>query len=286
MAPILKLSQKALLASVEELATNSAHGVAFHRGLGNPLHITSSTPLTAYLNNELVEDFSRRAYAKPNFAVVAHGASHEELSKWVQEFFGDLETGTPLANLASARKESVVYYGGEERIAHGSGNNMIIAFPGSGSFPGPDYRPEILVLAALLGGESSIKWSPGLSLLAQATADLSQAHIKTFNSTYSRGGLLQISISGGAQHVRLASYQVTKALRSVASGDFSKEDFKRAVAAAKFKALDAGHNTMESIELAGVELILDEKAHKIDEIGKSIENVTQEQLQKVKTGNY
>lgn len=282
VAPIIKISHKALLADVGALASNSAHGVAFHRGLGNPLHPTSSNPLTTYLNNESIHAFSRKAYAKPNFAVVANGASHEEVSRWVHEFFGDLENGTPLVNLQFTKKEPIKYYGGEERIAHGSGNAMIIAFPGSGSFPGSAYRPEILVLAALLGGESSIKWSPGFSLLAQATVDFPQAHVKTFNSTYSGGGLLQISISGNAKDVKLVTYRVTKVLRSVASGNFSEEDFKRAVAAAKFNVLHVGYNIKEFTELIGVDLVAGEKAYQVDEIAKSIQNVTQDQLQKVR----
>lgn len=158
---------------------------------------------------------------------------------------------------------------------------MIIALPGSGSFTGAAYKPEISVLAALLGGESSIKWSPGFSLLAQATSDISQAHINTSHSTYSDAGLLHISISGTADHIRAASIKVANLLKSLASGNFSGDDFKKAVAAAKFKALDAGQNIGEGIELTGAGLVRGEKAYQIDEVGKSIQSVTEQQLKKV-----
>jgi ubiquinol-cytochrome c reductase core subunit 2 len=80
---VIKLNQKKLLGSPVDLAVNSAHGVAFHHGLGTPLHPTSSTPVTKYLSEESVKTFSSAAYAKSNIAVVANGASHTDLSKWV-----------------------------------------------------------------------------------------------------------------------------------------------------------------------------------------------------------
>jgi ubiquinol-cytochrome c reductase core subunit 2 len=240
-------------------------------------------PLTTYLNHERVRAFSQRAYAKNNFAIVANGVSHEDLSKWVQEFFWDWKTSTSEVDLPPVENKPSKYYGGEERIAHGSGDSMIIAFPGSGSFTGSAYKPEISVLAALLGGQSSIKWSPGFSLLARATAAFPQAHIKTFHSTYSDAGLLQISISGNADHIRPASHEVVKTLNSVAAGNFSQEDFKKAVAAAKFNTLDAGQDIREGLELAGGGLVNGGNVYQIDEVAKSIERVTEEQLKKVCT---
>lgn len=281
VVPTIKLSHKTLLADVGELASNSAHGIAFHRGLGTPLHPTSSTPLTTYLDHEIIRYFSRSAYAKSNFAVVANGTSHEELSRWVHEFFEDSKDSERLLHPRDIRAEPTKYYGGEERIAHASGNSVVIALPGSGPFTGTAYKPEIAVLAALLGGESSIKWSTGFSLLAHATKEFPLAHTKTFHSTYSDAGLLQISISGNARQVRLASFKVAKLLRSLESGNFSKDDFRRAVAAAKFQALDAGYTIGEGIELTGAALVNSGKAYQIDDVGKSIEGVTEEQIKEV-----
>lgn len=278
--PVIKLSQKALLANTAEMAVNSAYGIAFHRGLGIALHPTSSTPITKYLHEESLREYSEVAYARPNFAVVANGASHTDLSKWMNEFFSDSPSSVPphIPQLYTAPSK---YHGGEERIAHGSGNNMVIAFPGSSSFTGGAYKPETLVLAALLGGESTIKWSSGFSLLSKISASHPHARITTTHSTYSDAGLLSIAISGKAEHINSASKEVVKTLKAIASGNVNQEDIKRAIAAAKFKALDAGQTIAAGLELTGAGLIQGGKAFQIDEVGKSISGVTEDQVKKV-----
>ena len=269
-----------MLGSPAEFAMNSAHGVAFHRGLGNSLHPSSSTPMTKYLNENSLHQYSRIAYAKSNFAVVANGAGHQELSKWINEFFTELEQSPP-QDFPSNSTESSKYYGGEERIAHDSGNAMIIAFPGSGSATGSSYKPESQVLAALLGGQSNIKWTPGFSLLSKATAAYPKVHIATTHHSYSDAGLLTISISGDADQIRQASQEVVKAIKSVAAGNVSTEVIKKAVATAKFKALESGQNMDTGIELTGAGLVQGGKAFQIDELGKSIDTVTEDQVNKV-----
>ena len=264
-----------------ELAINSAHGVAFHRGLGTPLHPSSSTPMTKYLNEQYLEAYSHAAYAKSNFAVVANGTSHEELSKWVGEFFTD-SPNSPPSDVPAVDIAPSTYYGGEERIAHDSANTIILAFPGSASFTAGSYKPEISVLATLLGGSSNIKWSPGFSLLSKVSAAHSRAHITTTHASYSDAGLLCISISGDANHVKAASKDVVKTLKSIAAGEFSQEDIKKAVASAKFEALEAGQNIAAGLELTGAGLIQGGKAFQIDALGKSIDSVTENQVKKVR----
>ena len=277
---VIKLSQKSLLADVTALAVNSAHGVAFHRGLGTALHPSSSTPLTKYLTPERLKAYSQAAYAKSNFAVVANGASHENLAKWVGEFFTDSPNSAP-SNVPAIDNTPSKYYGGEERIAHDSGNVMILAFPGSSSFTGRSYKPEISVLATLLGGRSSIKWSPGFSLLSRVSENHPHVHISTSHAAYSDSGLLCISMTGDAGSVREASKSVVKALKSIANGEISKEDFKKAVASARFNALESGQNIDAGLELTGAGLVHGGKAHQIDEVGKGLESVTEDQIRKV-----
>ena len=262
------------------MAINSAHGVAFHRGLGIALHPTSSTPLTKYLNEENIEAFSHAAYAKHNIAVVANGANHADLSKWVGEFFTDLRDSAP-SGIPPLNTSPSKYYGGEERIAHDSGNNMIIAFPGSSSYTGGTYKPEISVLAALLGGESTIKWSSGFSLLSKAVAAYPHVHVTTTHNTYSDAGLLSISLSGNARGIHQASKEVIKTLKAIASGNVEKEDIKKAIASAKFKALEAGQNVETGLEATGAGLVQNGKAFQIDEVGKSIGGVTEDQVKEV-----
>ena len=279
--PSVKVSQKDLLASPLALALNSAHGVAFHRGLGTPLHPTSSAPLSRYLSAQRLQAFSRSAYAKPNFAVVANGASHKDFGNWVKQFFTD-SPSVPPKSLPSTESPSTKYYGGEERIAHDGGNAMILAFNGSPSFTaGSAYKPEFQVLASLLGGQSSIKWTPGFSLLAQAEASSPSIHVETTNATYSDAGLLYVSITGSAQGVAVAAANAVTAIRKVASGEVAAEDVKKAVANAKFKALEEGQNIAAGLELTGSGLINEGKAHQIDEVGKGIDGVKAEAVQKV-----
>lgn len=277
---VMRLSQHAMLANTTHMAINSAYGLAFHRGLGTPLHSTSSTPITKYLHEESLEEFSKVAYARPNFAVVANGTSHTDLSKWMNEFFTDSPSSIP-GGLPQLYTVPSKYYGGEERIAHDSGNNMVIAFPGSSAFTGGAYKPEVSVLATLLGGESAIKWSSGFSLLSKIPASNPHVHITTNHNTYSDAGLLSILISGNAGQIKGASADVVKTLKAIASGSVKQEDINKAIAAAKFKALDAGQTIEAGLELTGAGLIQGGKAFQIDDVGKSISGVTEDQVKKV-----
>ena len=269
-----------MLGNSSQLANDSVHAVAFHRGLGNPLHPLSHLPTKKYLSPEGLKAYSEGAYAKPNFAVVANGANHEDLTKWVSQFFAD-SPGAPPKGLPQPGKSPTGYYGGEERIELGSGNTMIIAFPGSSSFTGRVWKPEISILATLLGGQSNIKWSPGFSILSKATEAYPQTKITTSHNTYSDAGLLTIEITGPDRQVRYASADVVKALKDVAAGKVSKEDIKKAVATAKFKALESGQNVDTGIELTGAGLVQGGGAFQLDEVAKSLEKVTEESVKNV-----
>lgn len=272
--PIIRLFQKQLLGDVSEMAISSAHGLAFHRGLGAPLVPSSSTPLSKYSSEESIASFASSAYAKPNIAVVANGASQAELTKWVGEFFKDVSGSAPTLS-----SEATKYYGGEERIAHGSGNSLVIAFPGSSSFTaGGSYKPEVSVLAALLGGQSTIKWSPGFSLLSKASSSFPGASAATTHFAYSDAGLLTIQFTGSAEAIRGASTEAVKALKSIADGSISTEDFKKAVALAKYNALEEGQNIGAGLVSTGAGLVHGGKAFQIDEIGKSVEAVSADKL--------
>ncbi|KAF4556776.1 Peptidase M16 inactive domain-containing protein 2 [Elsinoe fawcettii] len=270
---IVKLHQKKFLGDVKELASNSAYGLAFHRGLGTPLYPSSSAPLQKYLSSTNISSFASAAYAKPNFAIVANGADSGELSKWVNEFFPSVRA-QPGHEISQQQSK---YYGGEERIAHGSGNAMVIAFPGSSSFTGGFYKPEISVLAELLGGKSTIKWSPGFSLLSKVAAKYPGASIKTDSDIFSDAGLLTISLSGNANEIRKISSEVVDTIKSIANG-VSKEDFQKAKALAKYKELEFGQNISAGIELTGSGLVHGNQAYQIDEVAKKIDGVTEEQV--------
>ncbi|KAI9836204.1 MAG: hypothetical protein M1819_001541 [Sarea resinae] len=278
VTPGIKIAQKSLLHNVKELAINSAHATAFHRGLGTPLYPASSTPLGKYLNEDYIASFGSAAYAKPNIAVVANGADQAELSKWVGQFFSDALASHP-SDVPKLESPATKYYGGEERIAHAGGNAMILAFPGSSSFTaGSSYKPEISVLSALLGGQSSIKWSSGFSLLAKAAAPYPGALVSTSHAAYSDAGLLYVTLEGSARAVAGAAGAVVKTLKSIAAGEIGKEEITKAVALAKFRALEAGQNVEAGLEFTGSGLIQNGKAFQIDEVAKGIDGVTEQQV--------
>lgn len=258
------------------MASNSAYALAFHRGLGNVLYPASSIPINKYVNAGSIAAFADIAYAKPNFAIVANGADTSALSKWVNEFFPSARAQSP----QSVSHEKSKYHGGEERIAHGSGNAMVIAFPGSSSFTGGSYKPEISILATLLGGQTSIKWSPGFSLLSKAAAKYPGASISTKSEIFSDAGLLTISLSGAAGDMRKASGEVVDAIKAIASG-VGKEEFTKAKALAKFKELEFGQNISAGIELTGSGLVHGDKAYQIDEVAQKVDSVTEEQVKSV-----
>lgn len=275
--PTLHLRQHHHSAVVSELALDSAHSVAFHKGLGAPVFPSSATPLDKYMNEESIYAFSKSAYAKSNIAVVANGASQAELSKWVGQFFTEVPN-TSAALSGGATK----YYGGEERITNPHGNSLVIAFPGSSSFTaGTSYKPEIAVLAALLGGKSTIKWSPGFSLLSKAAAGFPGASILASNLAYSDAGLFTIQFDGSAEAIRGASIEAVKTLKNIATGSISKEDITKAVALAKYQALEAGQDIEAGLVSTGSGLVHGGKAFQIDEIGKSVQAVSGDKLKAV-----
>ncbi|KAF2688923.1 LuxS/MPP-like metallohydrolase [Lentithecium fluviatile CBS 122367] len=269
--PLIQFAHKRFLANPLDMAINSAHSLAFHRGLGVPTASASSTPYTKYLEADTIEWFSKIAYAKPNFAVVANGAEHGELSKWVNEFFGGVPA-SPLEELTTGTEQSK-YYGGQERIAHDGANAMAIAFPGSSSFTGKFYKPELAVLGSLLGGQSSIKWSSGFSLLGNAKASPG-TQVKTTSAIYSDAGLLYTTITGNAANVAKTAYSAVELIQKIASGDISAEDIQKAKAAAKFKELENGQDVKAGLVLTGSGLVHNTKAYQIDEVAKAIDGVT------------
>lgn len=272
----MKLNQQNFLGNTTRMAQNSAYGLAFHRGLGESLSPSSSLPMSKYVDAESVAEFAASAYSKPSFAIVGNGIAQGELNKWVNEFFTDVPS-QPAYKLESQQSK---YFGGEERISHGSGNTMVIAFPGSSSPTSSSYKPEASVLAALLGGPSNIKWSAGTSRLLQATQATPNLKVQSKSDIFSDAGLLSITLSGSADDIAKSAKPVVDTLKSIASG-ISNEDLAKAKALAKFKELEHGQSTQAAMELTGAGLVQGGKAYQIDEVGKSVESVTAEKVQQL-----
>ncbi|KAL2257981.1 hypothetical protein VTK26DRAFT_8887 [Humicola hyalothermophila] len=265
------IKQKQAKIDAAAVALDAAHSVAFHSGLGAPLYPTPETPVSSYLNEHSVAEFAEAAYTKGNIAVIADGASQSGLSKWIEPFFKAVPTGSESSLKLVASK----YFGGEQRIAKIGGNSMVIAFPGAALGAN---KPETQVLVGLLGGESSIKWSPGFSLLSQAAAAAPGASVKATNFAYSDAGLLTIQISGQAAAVRKAAEESVKALKSVVDGGVTKENLVKAIAKAKFNLLSGSEVSGTGLVHAGTNLIHGGQPLQVNEAIKALESVTVEQL--------
>ena len=154
---------------------------------------------------------------------------------------------------------------------------MVIAFPGSSSPTGSSYKPEASVLAAILGGPSTIKWSAGSSRLLQATQNVK---IQTKSEIFSDAGLFSITLTGSASDIAQNAKPVVDTLKAIASG-VSSEDLAKAKAIAKFKELEYGQSTQAAMELTGAGLVQGGKSYQIDEVGKAVDTVTAEKVQQL-----
>jgi ubiquinol-cytochrome c reductase core subunit 2 len=273
---VLHLKQAKATHDVPALALDAAHAVAFHTGLGAPLYPTNTTALKSYLDENAVADFASSVYTKSNIALVGDGATTKALTQWTDQFFKKVPASSP--SLPASSTKATTYYGGEQRTAHTSGNSMVIAFPGS-SFG--SFKPEIAVLAALLGGQSNVKWSPGFTLLAKANAASPGATATATNLAYSDAGLLAIQVTGAASAIRATAGEAIKALKSIAEGTVSKEDLTKAIAKAKFDSLSASESGLETLLSAGSGIVHNGRPYQVAETVKSIDGVTADKLKTV-----
>jgi ubiquinol-cytochrome c reductase core subunit 2 len=268
------IHQKQAKLDAAAIALDAAHSVAFHNGLGAPLYPTTSTPVSSYLNESSVAAFADAAYTKANIAVIADGASETGLSKWIEPFFKTV----PAESSSSLTTAASKYYGGEQRVPKTGGNSMVIAFPGAALGAN---QPETAVLVGLLGGESTIKWSPGFALLSKATATAPGANAKATNYAYSDAGLLTIQINGQAAAVRKAAEESVKALKSIVDGGVSQENLVKAIAKAKFNLLSASEISGTGLVHAGAKLIHGGQPLQVVETIKALEGVTGDKLKAV-----
>jgi ubiquinol-cytochrome c reductase core subunit 2 len=227
------------LAQPSTLALDLAHSLAFRRGLGNSLFASPHSPVTA----ADVRAFAQQAFAKNNIAVFGAGLSTEQLAKAVQSSFGP-GSSTGGSSLSAG---STTYFGGEQRVpldvhAGPSARPTLVIAYGSTGAPSADLK----ALPHLLGGVSSLKWTPGSTPLSAAAAKIPGASAKAFLLPYSDASLFGVIVSAPtSEGVASVAKDVTQALKAVGKG--AKEDeVKRAVAKAKF-AETAGLEQSETL---------------------------------------
>lgn len=270
---VLHHKQAALNADVAATALDNAHAIAFHSGLGSSILPSSSTPYQKYMNEEYIASYADVAYAKSNIALVADGASADSLSKWVGQFFNDVPSAP--RNGQTLKTEATKYFGGEQRTNSTAGNSIVIAFPSSGY---DSAKPENAVLAALLGGQSTVKWASGFSMLAKATAGTAGLTVNTSNLVYSDAGLMAVQLSGPAASVRKGAEEAVKVLKTIADGKASQEDIKKAVSNAKFNLLSQNDLRQPSVVLAGTGIVNSGKPYDSAALVKAIDGVSAESV--------
>ncbi|ORY32876.1 putative ubiquinol-cytochrome C reductase complex core protein 2 precursor [Naematelia encephala] len=223
--PSIESETLASLASPSTLALDLAHSIAFRRGLGNSLYASPHSPVSA----ADVKAYAQQAYAKSNIAVLGGGISTDNLAKAVQSAFGGSSSGG-----SSLSGSTSTYYGGEQRVpldvhaTPGAQPTLIIAFGSAG-----EAKPELKVLPHLLGGQSSIKWTPGTSPLALIADKVPGSSIKATLYPYSDASLLAVQISAPtSEAVGTLAKEAVQAIK--AAGSAKAEEVKKAIAQAKF----------------------------------------------------
>ncbi|CAO1628409.1 unnamed protein product [Sympodiomycopsis kandeliae] len=199
------------------------------RGLGASLYASQASPV----GHQQVASFAKSAFARNNIAVLGTGIESNKLASLVSKNFAQVSaTGQGAINAGPS-----TYFGGEQRVAFAADahsdsptahhGHFFLGFQGSSS-------PEYAVLRALLGGESSVKWSQGLSPLSQITSKVQGSSAHAFNLTFSDSGLFGAYVTAPTATLTQVAKEVTNAMKSIASG-VSSEDLSRAIAKAKFQ---------------------------------------------------
>lgn len=253
------------------LSLQTAHSIAFHKGLGSPVVALTNK----YLNNISIPSYASTVYTRSNTVVIASGAPQSSLEKWTTEFLSDVPAGPGPSTIPAK------YYGGENRVYSTLGNALTIAFAGSASTP--KFKPEYTILAYLLGGESTIKWTPGSSILSQAVASIPNVTAVAKHAAYTDAGLLYITLSGPATALTQAGKAVVDAVARLAT--VKAEDVKKAIAQAKFDVLAAAEDRFVGLEMVGQAVINSAAAPQVAGTVNSLEAVTLETVKNVRYNN-
>lgn len=241
------------------------------RGLGASLFASPASPIAA---NDATS-YGRAAFSKSNIAVLGTGVEVSKLSSLVSKYFASV----PANSIGLAAGPSI-YHGGEQRIAFAphhakssrSGNGHF--FLGFQATP----TPEFAVLRSLLGGESSVKWSSGLSPLSRISNKVNGASAEAFNIAFSDSGLCGAYISAPHLSLQLVAKEVGNAFKSAASS-VDSEDLQRAIAKAKFEAASALESRESMRDIVGSALLSQKGEVKaLDKVFSQLESVSATQV--------
>lgn len=237
------------------------------RGLGGSLY---GSPASQIRHRDVV-DFARAAFSKSNVSVVGTGIDSQKLASLVSKNFAEV----PRESAGALSAGPATYYGGEQRVAFENDAHSDSASAHHGHFflgfqggNGPEYA----VLKSLLGGESSVKWSAGLSPLSQISAKVPGASAQAFNLAFSDSGVVGAYITAPTATLPDVAKEVGNAFKSAASG-VSSEDLQRAVAKAKFEAASSLENKELARQAAGASLLASDKVTTLEDTYKALDGV-------------
>lgn len=198
-------------------AIDAAHTIAFRRGLGNSLFSASESPVDL----QDVKKFASKVYSADNIAFLTTGQS--DLSSSLSSYFSQLSA------TGQVKSDASQYFGGEQRynLSH-DGHAQPSAFIAWGS---TSPSAAHTVLAELLGGQSNIKWSRGLSPLSA----IEEANVNALNFAYSDANLFGFTVESSTDvNVKKASQKAVSALKAVAQNGVESAQLKSAIAKSKF----------------------------------------------------
>lgn len=277
-ADLEQASQDPIVSGLEALQATAYR----YTGVGSTLFANPAVPVKL----DDVKSFASKAFTRSNLAIVASGLSHEQVEALIAQNFADVPAGESLL------PPPAQYYGGDHRApisdAHGHPlpqDHFFLAFE-AGSHSNP---AAVAVLQALLGGESSVKWSHGITPLARINQQVDGANVRSFNTISQGTGLVGLHVAAPQGKVTDAAKMAVQALQNVASGAPAAEDFNRAVANAKFSAAmrhegarHVAHEALSAALLSNGTTSLEEKLSIIENVQASDVSSLAESLLKSK----
>jgi ubiquinol-cytochrome c reductase core subunit 2 len=210
------------------LALDRAHALAFRKGLGSSLFASAHRPLS----NSDIKQYAQSRFSNPeNLAILATGIDQDKLTKSLSAAFKPYKSASS-AGSSSETVGATGYHGGESRIeGHGGPQTVFIGFGKTGP-----VNPALATLAAHLSPLPSVKWSQGLSPMAEGIAPGSS--VRVVYLPYSDATLVGLLVqSTTTEGVKAAGTAAVKVLKE--AGKAKADDIKKAVVKAKFAAASA-----------------------------------------------
>ncbi|TFK36113.1 Metalloenzyme, LuxS/M16 peptidase-like protein [Crucibulum laeve] len=257
VTPLIAAETEAAANDPAVRALEAAHALAFRSGLGSSLFAPAHSSITV----ADIKSFASSAFGKGNIAVIGTGIDQSTLSKLVEKGFAGAQAG------ASASAPTSSYFGGETRLDSHSGLQTV--FIGFGTTGGPSA--ELAALSAHLSPQASVKWSKGLSPIADSIPH--GASVQSVYLPYSDATLFGLLVQGSSTaQVKEAGKAAVKHLKAASQG-IKEEEFKTAIAKAKFAAASAVESRDGLISVLGSKILAGSDAS-LDATLSSLEKVS------------